>query len=266
MDELSIVISIIKWVLISNLLRVMVSQKYGFTSDVQKLRQLQLADASGINMLQNEEIFAGLQNIGSKSGGWDQFGSNIATALICQPQPSAAPTLSQPVPTPTPSVVQIPTPPLTPIPPSTQPPPLTQPVQSTTPPHYNIKSIADNEDIRLEIVGRHRTKRSEELWMKRMQRGSQAPPGSKIYKRKPKSTTTPTKVLDFEEPAESQVNTGSAPSAQDNTAQVNTESKEGEGKDPMTEEDLQAEFQSFKETREQELQGSSAGFRGSSKN
>ncbi|GJW03226.1 hypothetical protein Tco_1562082 [Tanacetum coccineum] len=45
-------------------------------------RQLQLADASGINMLQNEEIFAGLQNIGSKSGGWDQFGSNIATALI----------------------------------------------------------------------------------------------------------------------------------------------------------------------------------------
>ncbi|GJV94715.1 putative ribonuclease H-like domain-containing protein [Tanacetum coccineum] len=45
--------------------------------------QLQLADASGINMLQNEEIFAGLQNIGSKSGGWDQFGSNIATALIC---------------------------------------------------------------------------------------------------------------------------------------------------------------------------------------
>ncbi|GKA27687.1 hypothetical protein Tco_0713855 [Tanacetum coccineum] len=189
-----------------------------------------------------------------------------------QPQPSAAPTPSQPVPTPTPSHVQIPTPPLTPIPPSTQPPPLTQPVQSTTPPHYNIKSIADNEDIRLEIVGRHRTKRSEELWMKRMQRGSQAPPGSKIYKRKPKSTTTPTKVLDFEEPAESQVNTGSAPSAQDNTAQVNTGSapsaqdNTGEGKDPMTEEDLQAEFQSFKETREQELQGSSAGFRGSSKN
>ncbi|GJS10803.1 hypothetical protein Tco_0367599 [Tanacetum coccineum] len=76
-------------------------------------RQLQLADDSGITMLQNEEIFEGLQNIGyltdgtftfwkshftpqwrflihhilhcisSKSGGWDQFGSNIATALIC---------------------------------------------------------------------------------------------------------------------------------------------------------------------------------------
>ncbi|GJR00171.1 hypothetical protein Tco_0523155 [Tanacetum coccineum] len=30
-------------------------------------RQLQLADASGINMLQNEEIFAGLQNIGLES-------------------------------------------------------------------------------------------------------------------------------------------------------------------------------------------------------
>ncbi|GJU55259.1 putative ribonuclease H-like domain-containing protein [Tanacetum coccineum] len=60
-------------------------------------RQLQLADASGIHMLQNEEIFAGLQNIGSKSGGWDQFGSNIAIALICQPQPSADPTPSQSV-------------------------------------------------------------------------------------------------------------------------------------------------------------------------
>ncbi|GJY24787.1 putative ribonuclease H-like domain-containing protein [Tanacetum coccineum] len=46
-------------------------------------RQLQLADDSGITMLQNEEIFEGLQNIGSKNGGWDQFGSNIATALIC---------------------------------------------------------------------------------------------------------------------------------------------------------------------------------------
>ncbi|GJU73636.1 hypothetical protein Tco_1265041 [Tanacetum coccineum] len=124
-------------------------------------------------------------------------------------------------------------------------------------------------------------------------KGSQAPPGSKIYKRKPKSTTTPTKVLDFEEPAESQVNTGSTPSAQVNTgstpsaqvntgstpsaqvntgstpsAQVNTaevntaELNTGEtervqrrkGKDPMTEEDLQAEVQASKKSREQELQ------------
>ncbi|GJY93767.1 putative ribonuclease H-like domain-containing protein [Tanacetum coccineum] len=54
-------------------------------------RQLQLADASGINMLQNEEIFVGLQNIGSKSGGWDQFGSNIATALIYQEIPLISP-------------------------------------------------------------------------------------------------------------------------------------------------------------------------------
>ncbi|GKC10596.1 hypothetical protein Tco_1007378 [Tanacetum coccineum] len=37
--------------------------------------------------------------------------------------------------------------------------------------------------------------------------GSQAPPGSKIYGRKPKSTTTPTKVLDFEELATRPVNT-----------------------------------------------------------
>ncbi|GJR40397.1 hypothetical protein Tco_1216081 [Tanacetum coccineum] len=48
-------------------------------------------------------------------------------------------------------------------------------------------------------------------------KGSQAPPGSKIYSRKPKSTATPTKVLDFEEPAERPVNTGSTPSAQVNT-------------------------------------------------
>ncbi|GKC42690.1 hypothetical protein Tco_1060412 [Tanacetum coccineum] len=104
-------------------------------------------------------------------------------------------------------------------------------------------------------------------------KGSQAPPGSKIYKRKPKSTTTPTKVLDFEEPAESQVNTGSTPSAQVNTgstpsAQVNTGStpsaelntgetervQRREGKDPMTEEDLQAEVQASKKSKElQEL-------------
>ncbi|GKA24528.1 hypothetical protein Tco_0710561 [Tanacetum coccineum] len=75
--------------------------------------KLQLADASGITMLPNNEIFEGMGNMGyptdgsftfwksfftpqwrflvhhilhcisSKSGGWDQFGSNIATALIC---------------------------------------------------------------------------------------------------------------------------------------------------------------------------------------
>ncbi|GJR92131.1 ribonuclease H-like domain-containing protein [Tanacetum coccineum] len=448
-------------------------------------RQLQLADASGINMLQNEEIFAGLQNIGyvtdrtftfwksqftpqwrflihhilhcisSKSGGWDQFGSNIATALIClstgrdfnfsklifdgmisnlkskskflmyprflqmilniqtenknlfvsvlltkkifgnmkrsfqgihrpllpamltidagQSQPSAAPTSSQPVPTPTPSHVQIPTPPITSTPPSTQPPPLTQPVQSTTPPpqpssvqltssppptqpvqspppitfsspptttipdtqpthppspqipspsHYETegpsfepsyhmspppshepeiqtsKTSEESEQLRnlLDLVPRLESrieslekelsdtkqtlgtavlklikkvkKLEHKLRQKRKReetedeedaegqdqgnefatpekskdsgeaqaeqispstleaaqiltnvasegfKGSQAPPGSKIYKRKPKSTTTPTKVLDFEEPAERPVNTGSTPSAQ----------------------------------------------------
>ncbi|GKF35534.1 hypothetical protein Tco_0112292, partial [Tanacetum coccineum] len=64
--------------------------------------------------------------------------------------------------------------------------------------------------------------------------GSQAPPGSKIYRRKPKSTTTPTKVLDFEElatrpvnTASTDVNAGSTPSVQVNTgstplAQVST--------------------------------------------
>ncbi|GKF67081.1 hypothetical protein Tco_0193598, partial [Tanacetum coccineum] len=103
-------------------------------------------------------------------------------------------------------------------------------------------------------------------------KGSQAPHGSKIYRRKPKSTTTPTKVLVFEEPTERpintartevntgstpsaqvntgstpsvQVNTGSTPSAQVNIAEVNTAElntgetervQRREGKAPMTEE------------------------------
>ncbi|GJU33763.1 hypothetical protein Tco_1182117, partial [Tanacetum coccineum] len=75
--------------------------------------KLYLEDASGITMLPNNEIFEGMGHMGyptdgsftfwksfftpqwrflvhhilhcisSKSGGWDQFGSNIATALIC---------------------------------------------------------------------------------------------------------------------------------------------------------------------------------------
>ncbi|GJR77626.1 retrovirus-related pol polyprotein from transposon TNT 1-94 [Tanacetum coccineum] len=45
--------------------------------------KLQLADASGITMLPNNEIFEGMGHMSSKSGEWDQFGSNIATALIC---------------------------------------------------------------------------------------------------------------------------------------------------------------------------------------
>ncbi|GJV46973.1 hypothetical protein Tco_1437185 [Tanacetum coccineum] len=74
---------------------------------------LQLEDATGITMLPNDELFEGMGQIGyptdgtftfwksfftpqwrylvhhllhcisSKSGGWDQFGSNIATALVC---------------------------------------------------------------------------------------------------------------------------------------------------------------------------------------
>ncbi|GJX84691.1 hypothetical protein Tco_0335465 [Tanacetum coccineum] len=74
---------------------------------------LQLNDATGITMLPNDELFEGMGQIGyptdgtftfwksfftpqwrylvhhllhcisSKSGGWDQFGSNIATALVC---------------------------------------------------------------------------------------------------------------------------------------------------------------------------------------
>ncbi|GJW65223.1 hypothetical protein Tco_0117107 [Tanacetum coccineum] len=71
-------------------------------------------------------------------------------------------------------------------------------------------------------------------------KGSQAPLGSKIYRRKPKSTPTPTKILHFEEPAETQVNTERV--------------QRRKGKDPMTEEDLQAEVQASKKSKElQEL-------------
>ncbi|GKE64296.1 hypothetical protein Tco_1518457, partial [Tanacetum coccineum] len=45
--------------------------------------RLQLADATGITMFPNDEIFDGMGQMGSKSGGWDHFGSNIATPLIC---------------------------------------------------------------------------------------------------------------------------------------------------------------------------------------
>ena len=75
--------------------------------------KLQLADVAGISMLPNNDLLDGMREIGyptdglftfwknlfspqwkylvhhllhcisSKSGGWDQFGSNLATALIC---------------------------------------------------------------------------------------------------------------------------------------------------------------------------------------
>ncbi|GJT90827.1 hypothetical protein Tco_1079672 [Tanacetum coccineum] len=104
--------------------------------------KLKLADASGITMLPNNEIFEGMGHMGyptdgsftfwksfftpqwrflvhhilhcisSKSGGWDQFGSNIATALIsttipplsqpAPPTPIAETTTASPSPTPSP--------------------------------------------------------------------------------------------------------------------------------------------------------------------
>ncbi|GJX38120.1 putative ribonuclease H-like domain-containing protein [Tanacetum coccineum] len=44
---------------------------------------LQLADATRIHNLSDAEIYARLATLGPKSGGWDQFGSTVATALIC---------------------------------------------------------------------------------------------------------------------------------------------------------------------------------------
>ncbi|GJV38427.1 hypothetical protein Tco_1410904 [Tanacetum coccineum] len=45
--------------------------------------QLQLADDGGIDDLPIVEIYSGMDNLGTKSDSWDQFGSSIAVALIC---------------------------------------------------------------------------------------------------------------------------------------------------------------------------------------
>ncbi|GJY91170.1 retrovirus-related pol polyprotein from transposon TNT 1-94 [Tanacetum coccineum] len=96
------------------------------------------------------EIKATIDTISSKSGGWDQFGSNIATALIClstgqehdavaQSKPSSSTSSPQvqsppPIPTPTPPPIPTPTPP--PIPTPTPP-----PIPTPTPPPIPTTSI-----------------------------------------------------------------------------------------------------------------------------
>ncbi|GKA92388.1 hypothetical protein Tco_0814313 [Tanacetum coccineum] len=45
-------------------------------------RHLKVEDAEGISSLSNEEIFEQLAHMGSKKTAWDQFSSNIATAII----------------------------------------------------------------------------------------------------------------------------------------------------------------------------------------
>ncbi|GJT04375.1 hypothetical protein Tco_0838837 [Tanacetum coccineum] len=46
-------------------------------------RHLQLADADGISSLPNTEIFDQFSLMGPKKNSWEQFSSNIATAIIC---------------------------------------------------------------------------------------------------------------------------------------------------------------------------------------
>ncbi|GJW52694.1 hypothetical protein Tco_0096779 [Tanacetum coccineum] len=158
---------------------------------------LQLEDATGITMLPNDELFEGMGQMGyptdgtftfwksfftpqwrylvhhllhcisSKSGGWDQFGSNIATALIClstdrvynfsklifdvpSPQPIPTPTpppistpTPPPIPTPTPPPIPTPTPPPIPTPtptpiPDTEPTPLEHIYEEQSPVHHHF--------------------------------------------------------------------------------------------------------------------------------
>nr|GEV98300.1 hypothetical protein [Tanacetum cinerariifolium] len=46
------------------------------------LRSLELADDGGIDDLPIAKIYSGMDNLGTKSGSWDQFGSPLAVALI----------------------------------------------------------------------------------------------------------------------------------------------------------------------------------------
>ncbi|GJW95992.1 hypothetical protein Tco_0177800 [Tanacetum coccineum] len=46
-------------------------------------RHLKLQDSEGLSSLPNAEIFEQLARMGSKKTAWDQFSSNIATAIIC---------------------------------------------------------------------------------------------------------------------------------------------------------------------------------------
>nr|GEU35644.1 putative ribonuclease H-like domain-containing protein [Tanacetum cinerariifolium] len=55
---------------------------YTITEDLVR-SQLQLADDGGIDDLPNAELYSGMDNLGTKSGSWDQFGSPIVVALIC---------------------------------------------------------------------------------------------------------------------------------------------------------------------------------------
>ncbi|GJZ83787.1 retrovirus-related pol polyprotein from transposon TNT 1-94 [Tanacetum coccineum] len=47
--------------------------------------QLQLTDDGGIDDLPIVEIYSGMDNLGTKAGSWDQFGSSLAVALIIVP-------------------------------------------------------------------------------------------------------------------------------------------------------------------------------------
>ncbi|GKG55340.1 hypothetical protein Tco_0571980, partial [Tanacetum coccineum] len=50
-------------------------------------RHLKLEDSEGLSTLPTEEIFAHLARMGSKKTAWEQFSSNIATAIICPYEP-----------------------------------------------------------------------------------------------------------------------------------------------------------------------------------
>nr|GFC88212.1 hypothetical protein [Tanacetum cinerariifolium] len=54
---------------------------YIITKDLVR-SQLQLADDGGIDDFPIAKIYSGMDNLGTKSGSWDQFGSPLAVALF----------------------------------------------------------------------------------------------------------------------------------------------------------------------------------------
>ncbi|GJV04440.1 hypothetical protein Tco_1338009 [Tanacetum coccineum] len=236
-------------------------------------RQLQLAKMLSGFILQNEEIFEGLQNIGSKSGGWIKFGSNIAIALICLSTGRDF-NFSKLI---FDGMISN----------------LKSKSKFLMYPRLGVKStifgkrngVETKPSLGTEILQAERE--VKKLEDKAKSSGAQEEQNKSSHfvsctdslnkcsfkgfkgsqhllkqdsKRKSKSTKTPTKILHFEEPDSAQPNnTGEVNAAEVNTGEVNAaEVNTGEaeraqrrkGKEPMTEEDIQAEVQASKTSKE----------------
>ncbi|GJZ66478.1 hypothetical protein Tco_0623174, partial [Tanacetum coccineum] len=60
-----------------------IDRKVKIVTEASIRRHLKLEDSNGISTLPTTEIFEQLALMGSKKTAWEQFSSNIATAIIC---------------------------------------------------------------------------------------------------------------------------------------------------------------------------------------